>query len=167
MSGGNELILRFHWEPLLSQYSCKWKVFKFVVLIKYPWKGMQSWCPNKKALNSKLVSSERRVALLVVTGRTLCFPSRGKEGEGRREGGLLSTTFTTTAYTSRSTAGQAWKSIQFPRFPPLLLLLQCVTLSTWKHLNLCHQNCQLARSHWTFCAVSTQCAFPRAVFASE
>ena len=47
---------------------------------------MQSWCPNKKALNSKLVSSERRVALLVVTGRTLCFPSRGKEGEGRREG---------------------------------------------------------------------------------
>ena len=86
VSGGNELILRFHWEPLLSQYSCKWKVFKFVVLIKYPWKGMQSWCPNKKALNSKLVSSERRVALLVVTGRTLCFPRRGKEGEGRREG---------------------------------------------------------------------------------
>ena len=104
------------------------------------------------------MSLEGRVALLVVTGLTLCFPSSeggGRQGRGGSHCQPLSPT--TTVYTSRSTAGQAWKLIQFPRFPPHSAVWHC----NWKHLNLCHQNCQLAKSHWTmwatFCAFATQC----------
>ena len=114
------------------------------------------------------MSLEGRVVLLVVTGWTLCFPSSegGKVGRRAKEGEeSLSTTFTTTTvYTSRSTAGQAWKSIQFPQFPlQASVTLQLETLKPLPPPELSIGKKSLNGARPTFCLFSTQCALLHSV----